>query len=392
MNNKYFTSKSVSRLLKLNSSKNKKNSQALIQKLKLKIPHLQKKNRLYFQKILNQYQNQSLWIYWCRQLLALVDISWLTQNTDNHEKLIQFWSSHELSKEFLESKAAIKKRSTQCLKLQQQNLIVFAQKYLAPKLKKGKLKFYRKLPDIGETSKLCATYSHGDQTIQLFGNSRSSLKSIQKRLENAFDILKKICPDDYRRFFQLTHTIVCTSDPAVVSFSNQELAGYSTQNFTHRDDIDLLDDLLHETGHHHLNRILDLQNLIIEDDEEIFYSPWRNSLRPIRGIYHGFFTFAWAYLLFAQLLNHQDFSKIFQSHQARKIRRRLFEEHLYLERSIKEITKAYQLGKITAAGKKVIQQTLENLYSVRFIYLREKSNLSKIDKQQLKTLKEKLSV
>jgi len=81
----------------------------------------------------------------------------------------------------------------------------------------------------------------------------------------------------------------------------QSLPGYSSLNMFDRDQIDLMDDLLHENGHHYLNTFLNHQDLINEDDDKIYYSPWRKALRPVRGIYHATFTFFWALELFYQL-------------------------------------------------------------------------------------------
>jgi hypothetical protein len=61
-------------------------------------------------------------------------------------------------------------------------------------------------------------------------------------------------------------------------------------------------DLVHENSHHHLNLLLRKYVLYRGDhNREIFYSPWRRSLRPLRGILHATFTFTMGAILFERL-------------------------------------------------------------------------------------------
>ena len=66
--------------------------------------------------------------------------------------------------------------------------------------------------------------------------------------------------------------------------------------------LDLIDDLIHENSHHHLNLLLRKHVMYRGDhNQQIFYSPWRRSLRPLRGILHATFTFTMGALLFQRL-------------------------------------------------------------------------------------------
>jgi HEXXH motif-containing protein len=146
----------------------------------------------------------------------------------------------------------------------------------------------------------------------------------------------------------------------MVSYSLENLPSVSCINYHERDDIDLLDDLTHENGHHHLNYFLRTQELIYEDDQEIFYSPWRRTLRPIRGLYHATFTFFYASQLFYQLskLENNDFNK----NELKKIHNRFCQEFLMIESTRKLLDHAFKLDKISPAGKLLIEQVLnENL-------------------------------
>lgn len=53
----------------------------------------------------------------------------------------------------------------------------------------------------------------------------------------------------------------------------------------------LAESLLHESMHLKLSLIEGHLDLIKQDSEQLFYSPWREELRPIRGVLHGMFVF-----------------------------------------------------------------------------------------------------
>src|SRR5690606_41931427 len=59
-------------------------------------------------------------------------------------------------------------------------------------------------------------------------------------------------------------------------------------------------------GHHHLYYYLNLSKLIEEPKDLDYFSPWRDSPRPLRGIYHAYFTFFWAYKLFRDIIINKD--------------------------------------------------------------------------------------
>jgi len=139
---------------------------------------------------------------------------------------------------------------------------------------------------------------------QIFDNENTT-KYIDK-INLAYTKIKEVSPDLYEALITFTKYIVPSSEEEIVSHSTDELPGFSTINLLHRDEIDLLDDLLHENGHHYLNHFLNHAHLLNEDDEKIFYSPWRESLRAIRGIFHAYLTFYWAFYLFRELVTKSD--------------------------------------------------------------------------------------
>jgi len=100
----------------------------------------------------------------------------------------------------------------------------------------------------------------------------------------------------------LTSRVVPLKASGVVSFSYRHRPGLSAINCFDRDRLDLIDDLIHENSHHHLNLLLRKDVMYQHDhNQEIFYSPWRRSLRSLRGILHATFTFTMGAMLFERL-------------------------------------------------------------------------------------------
>jgi hypothetical protein len=192
----------------------------------------------------------------------------------------------------------------------------------------------------------------------------------ERRLKQALERLKNYVPDGYERLRAFTHVIVAEKEKTIVSFSSQNLPGFSHLNLYHRDDLDLMDDLLHENGHHHLNYYLNLEELIEESDERIFYSPWRESLRPLRGIYHGFFTFYWRMDLFAKLLKKNP-------PELKKYRKRLeqgfAEEFLFLNYTWDDLVWAKKEGMISPNVFKIITQLQKELKKFKPLYLKHRN-------------------
>jgi len=177
------------------------------------------------------------------------------------------------------------------------------------------------------------------------------------KIENALSMISNHSPACYEAFTQFTKVIIPIDEPGVVSYSTQELPGYSCINMFERDDIDLMDDLIHENGHHFLNYHLNTAELIIEDDDPCFYSPWRETQRPIRGIYHAYLTFFWAYQLFADLSLSVINGKLnLNQAQKKKILSRFTQEKEMLERCAIELEKAQKMGKIHKEGSELIKK------------------------------------
>ncbi len=122
------------------------------------------------------------------------------------------------------------------------------------------------------------------------------------RIARAWQIIQLAWPEGHEVLKLLTSRIVPLQAKGVVSFSYRHRPGLSFINCFDRGNLDLIDDLIHENSHHHLNLLLRKYVLYQGDhNQQIFYSPWRRSLRPLRGILHATFTFTMGACLFQRL-------------------------------------------------------------------------------------------
>ena len=60
-------------------------------------------------------------------------------------------------------------------------------------------------------------------------------------------------------------------------------------------ELALLEAILHEYNHNKINLVLQTETLVLNDRQEIYYSPYRPDARHIQGIYLGLHALAGAY-------------------------------------------------------------------------------------------------
>lgn len=132
---------------------------------------------------------------------------------------------------------------------------------------------------------------------------RATKPEVAKRMRRALSAIAAAWPEGDRLLALLTSRIVPLKAAGVVSFSYRHRPGLSAINCFDRDQLDLIDDLIHENSHHHLNLLLRKDVMYQHDhNQEVFYSPWRRTLRPLRGILHATFTFTMGAMLFERLV------------------------------------------------------------------------------------------
>lgn len=235
------------------------------------------------------------------------------------------------------------------------------------------------------------TVALGNKKITIKGATPQLDRQIEEQVERiakALDIIKAASPRCYAALEMFTESIILIDEPGIVSYSLQSLPGYSNINVIERDFIDLIDDLVHENGHHALNAYLNAQELIEEDDDKIFWSPWRRALRPIRGMYHGYLTFFWAYALFSDL--HRASLTLFDQAQKDKIQLRFIEEFLMLDFCYEQLKKAHTMGKILDEGMELVEEVQSVLNQERSQIETALNNATGPLKQQLQELQEHL--
>ena len=180
-----------------------------------------------------------------------------------------------------------------------------------------------------------------------------------ERIQRARMLIEQAWPEGYRNLARLTNRIVPLKAKGVVSFSYRHRPGLSFINCFDRDDLDLVDDLIHENSHHHLNLLLRKAVLYHKDqNQEIFYSPWRRSLRPLRGILHATFTFTMGAILFERLSSWKARGEgrgasggiTLTGQQILRARFRCLEEVDSVRYSLKDLAHARKLGWLTPAG------------------------------------------
>lgn len=195
------------------------------------------------------------------------------------------------------------------------------------------------------------------------------------RIGQAWTTIEAAWPDGYQLLALLTSRIVPLKAKGVVSFSYRHRPGLSFINCFDRDNLDLIDDLIHENSHHHLNLLLRKHVMYHGDhNQQIFYSPWRRSLRPLRGILHATFTFTMGALLFERLSSWgagrggtARWRKAgLTGRDLQRARFRCFEEVESVRYSLQDLHYAdHHLGWLTGSGRRMVGQLSEALEQVR---------------------------
>ena len=194
------------------------------------------------------------------------------------------------------------------------------------------------------------------------------------RIGQAWTTIQEAWPEGHEVLALLTCRIIPLKAKSVVSFSYRHRPGLSFINCFDRDDLDLIDDLIHENSHHHLNLLLRKHILYHGDhNQQIFYSPWRRSLRPLRGILHATFTFTMGAMLFERLstwasglggstrwkragLTQRDLQRA---------RFRCLEEVESVRYSIQDLEYAdWHLKWLTGSGQRLVKQLAESINQV----------------------------
>ncbi len=140
------------------------------------------------------------------------------------------------------------------------------------------------------------------------GSLRAAADRARRRLASALAVVDAAWPEAGREIRARTRLVLPLSEPGLVSYSHMHRPGVSYVNLRGKSILDLADDLLHETAHHRLHAIEARTSLFParharrSEDETRYFSPWRRSMRPVRGIFHAAFTFSFRAELFRRIL------------------------------------------------------------------------------------------
>jgi hypothetical protein len=195
-----------------------------------------------------------------------------------------------------------------------------------------------------------------------------------ERIKQAWTVVQEAWPEGYEVLALLTTRIIPLKAKGVVSFSYRHRPGLSFINCFERDNLDLIDDVIHENSHHHLNLLLRKQILYHGDrNQQIFYSPWRRSLRPLRGILHATFTFTMGAMLFERLstwASGRGGSARWKqagltSRDLQRARFRCLEEVESVRYSVQDLEYAnWHLKWLTGSGQRLVKQLAETIEQV----------------------------
>jgi hypothetical protein len=237
----------------------------------------------------------------------------------------------------------------------------------------------------GQSKLTLANTNHHPELIRVEQND-DVFKLQNERIAKAISVLSLLDGSLIETLNCYTSFIVPISTEEIVSYSMPVLPHYSCINLYNRDDVDLIDDLIHENGHHFLNALLEgEEELIFEDDDKIFFSPWRRALRPIRGLYHGFLTFYWAYRLFKELSTNEKALSTFSEEQRQKVHYRFLEEATLLRACSGPLESAFNLEKVSKLGNDLTKLVFDELSADEAC---EKECLEKLNDSNIAKLEE----
>ena len=208
---------------------------------------------------------------------------------------------------------------------------------------------------------------HGGLTLGptlVYGKNRAPARvtgsnpDLVRRFEHALDMIRLAWPEGAQNLAMLTARVTPLRARGVVSFSYRHRPGLSFINCFDRDQFDLVDDLIHENSHHQLNLFLRKATLLQgERHEEIFYSPWRRSLRPLRGILHATFTFTIGAILFERLSSNADrLAQRLSKGDVLRARARCMEEIASVRYSFDDLDWAAKQEWLTSAGVGLVDE------------------------------------
>lgn len=317
-----------------------------------------------------------------------------------HEELFEAWNRSEHAKTLLRTLNKgqdLKAASALTLGALQGQLVDLAVRHfgMPGKLAASHQKQFE-LGDFGKAAQTVTIDLSFARSVRFHTWDRKNAKKHVAAIRHALGVIKSVSPECFELFSRFTRSITPIQQKEFVSYSLQSLPGHSFINFYNRDELDLLDDLVHENGHHLLNLFLIQHTPLDEKSPALFYSPWRETLRPVRGIYHAHCTFFFALKLFHDLcvaLDDGTLAEIWKltKKQETKIRVRYLEEWLMLESSARALVQAGQKKLISPRGLALLDEYEKERRILGKRVRSTQQKLSAAEKKKLSLLEKKLA-
>lgn len=151
---------------------------------------------------------------------------------------------------------------------------------------------------------------HGIEPVGITDKSNNEIKKII----TALDIFQKIEPiqNFILNIIKSVQLIKAEYSDTDISYSHPEIP--FSIFFSVCDEVSMISDLrvaesiLHEAMHLKLTLIETHIELIEANTKEMFYSPWRDEKRPLRGVLHGIFVFRAIKDFYSLLTTSKDYS------------------------------------------------------------------------------------
>jgi HEXXH motif-containing protein len=137
------------------------------------------------------------------------------------------------------------------------------------------------------------------------------------KITTSLDIIKMVDKNLFNSISKNLHYIIPLTlyqEQIRTSFSTAELGSviFISDGGTL---LDFCEALIHEYYHNELNALLEFKSLFISGVGNVFYSPWREDLRPIGGLVHAIYVFVGVIQFYSQVLNGHHLSDDVRAHR-----------------------------------------------------------------------------
>lgn len=156
------------------------------------------------------------------------------------------------------------------------------------------------------TEHLFQTILH-EQELKPEAISETSVNSILQKLRDAFKVIENVTwiACDIVRLVRSIVVLHTEDDEIDVSYSHPKIP-FSIfvsvcEKETEVSDLRVAESIVHEAMHLKLTLIERLVPLVDVSSANLYFSPWRNELRPARGVLHGLFVFKVIHDFFKEL-------------------------------------------------------------------------------------------